>query len=884
MHRVWQRLIWWPGLALILLVSLLAQTASALAPDNWWTKGGDSGRSGIYNGGLGSFHPEPWWEGADLQLGRSATQPIIVNGWAYHLAGKYLWRVRLDAPKDEPEAEPLGVVNVNPDDHNKAEVEISGSTPTYSPESGMVYFGTHWGRLWRFDTNEPDLKKALKPYDLHGCAIVSSPLVLRVDGRDVVVVGDKPTGKRCNKSAGSVHVVWDLDKPNTQPKHSSMTLGGWVTPSPVSAGLGKDGMPEFIVGADGLSCNDGGKSGNGIARKLAVQRAGAGGYHLVQRQWGASPCTDQGVAGTFAAAGGFAYWIDTWGGLYGKRLDTGQLHDQWTTARIDLPRLAGGPNAVGFTNTEPAIDAEGGALYATLRNYVLYGEIDPTTKGQLYLRGCKSMRYPVEGCTEPGGPGALLSLNLADASLRWIARAPTGETDKLHHAINTSPLIIKRRGLVLFGDVNGIVHSYALDPGPLGRAVKTTFMVDEQCRGVNTRQLLLPGESSARGGATWSQVSGVGTDPMVSAFTGPTGQTESMLLIGVNFATPETTPSNQWQHGRLAAYRAGPVTEFNLAWTGHALKPGRQIRQGEPATIDGTITLDQTDRRLDELRKQGVPITWMLMDADYTQLLQVKLGLTPAGARLLGTAGHLPADMQAGDLAPSSFTFQLGPDDPEEGLLVGIIDPAHASFNAPAFWQLLARLLFQLSGRNPNCLETEHLLETSFADNFLMVPYQKLKPLDLEVVRLTLPAQAACDAGATFEAEWLLRNHSNEKVTVRRTARVTTAKSGSLTPRQGQLQLPPGDTAERVSVTVAGCDDTATLTVELNGDRSLTETRYDNNQLTRSTRIEVYTPRSFQFQRGEGSVIIIPPNCVRQPGPRPCSNYPDLIIPDYDGD
>ena len=867
----------WSALAFTLLVSLVAQTASAVPPDYWWTKGGDPGRSGIYSGGLGSFHPEPWWEGSALALGRSATQPIVVDGWAYHVAGDSLWRVWLEAPKGKPYYENLGLVNIDSDDPEET-VQISSSTPTYSPESGMIYFGTNFGWLWRYDPK----KSELRPIKLSRCAIVSSPLVLRVAGRDLVVVGDKPTGERCDKTAGAVHLVWDLDHPSAPPKHHSLTIGGWVTPSPVAAGLGDNGLPEFIIGADGRSCTEGGRSGTGIARKLRIERTGSN-FSLSTRQWGASPCTEYGVAGTFAAAGDFAYWIDTWGGLYGKHLVDGAPPEKWPAQRIDLPRLTGGPAAVGFTNTEPAIDLAGGALYATLRNYVLQGETDPTTGAQLYLRGCRSMRYPVPGCTAPGGPGAILSVNLTDATLRWSARMPTGSSDRLHHAINTSPLIIKRRDLVLFGDVNGLVHSYALDPGPLNRATPAYFMTDESCDRVTTRTLLQPGETSARGEATWSQVSGVGTDPMLSAFTGATGQQESMMLIGVNFDPPEPNPAKAWQYGRLAAYRAGPVTEFNLAWTSHTLTPGPQIRQGEPAAIDGTITLKETDKRLEQLRASGVPVHWMLMRSDLTDLLQLRLGLTPDGARYLGTSGNLPGEMKAGDITPKSFSFKLQPDDAEAGLLVGMIDPSHASFNASVFFQLLAEFLAKKAGIPFDCGPTANLLETRYDDNFLLIPYQKLQPLDLEVTRLTIPAQVPCDAGATIEAEWAFQNSAAESITVRRTARVTTAKSGPLNPRQGQIRLPPGETVERVAITVANCDDTATLTVELNGDQAVTETRYDNNRLTRSTMIEIYAPKEFNFQQGEGAVIIVPPDCIRQPGPRPCSNYPDLIIPDYDG-
>ncbi|MBY6277945.1 MAG: hypothetical protein CWE10_17465, partial [Symbiobacterium thermophilum] len=148
----WQR--WLAGVLTCVLV--LVPNSAVLARD-WITKGGSLQRMSAETDPHGLIELAPYWE--TTSLGESATQPVVIDGVIYHLAGDYLWRLRLDS-SNQPIGEPERIRDVVKDDNIRFNRVPDGpfiapqSTPTYSPETGILYFGTGYGWLWAYHTRE----------------------------------------------------------------------------------------------------------------------------------------------------------------------------------------------------------------------------------------------------------------------------------------------------------------------------------------------------------------------------------------------------------------------------------------------------------------------------------------------------------------------------------------------------------------------------------------------------------------------------------------------------------------------------------------------------------------------------------------------------------
>ncbi|HEY3366065.1 MAG TPA: hypothetical protein VGK74_13490, partial [Symbiobacteriaceae bacterium] len=379
------------------LLLVLASAVPAQAAD-WLTRGGSTERANIVAEPSGRLDGDRthWWEG---DLGQSATQPVLVGNQLFHLAGTGLYQLTWDS---------LGAAAPNyriavPSNFNLAKpsgdvVLVSHSTPTYSPVARRLYYGTAYGWLWGIEADRPTRYRTQRLSE--GCQIVSSPLVVRLDNRDLVVVGMKPVGDGCTLGGGKIYLVWGLDGVGAQGK-AEHDIGGWATPSAVPGAT----PGEIIVGADGTGCAE----GNGKVQKLQITPTGdpTSPYALLDQSWGGHKnCVPNGVADGFAEAGGYVYWVDTSGWLWARAIGDGSKHKDWPAEHLDLAALLGGGSA--FTNTVPALDLAGGMLYVTLRNYVAPGEA-------LDLRGCPAGGTPP--C--PGAPGAIAAIHLADGSLAW---------------------------------------------------------------------------------------------------------------------------------------------------------------------------------------------------------------------------------------------------------------------------------------------------------------------------------------------------------------------------------------------------------------------------------------------------------------------------------
>lgn len=523
---------------------------------------------------------------------------------------------------------------------------VSQSTPTYSHPSKVLYFGTGYGWLWAYHTEE----EWFRPVELGlGCPVVGSPLVIHDQGLDIVVVADRPnypeeaanpSGRPlCPRNHGRVWAIVGLndqtgtvhrqsyEAPTT--KDSAAGFGGFITPSAIPAPDLK-GDPSFVIGADGFE--------GGRAIRLALDRPS--GYRLYS-DWTVDGSA--GFAGNLTSDGTNAYWLDTRGHIWAANLELGKEATSWPAYSINLPALIGARYA--FTNTEPAVEVRDGQthLYITLRNYT-----DHPSGADLRA-----------GAT--GSDGAVVALG-PGGELKWYRRfGPAERLGGEKATLNTAPLALISRGALIFGDVNGHIYSYSLDSDTTtGGTTRPVFVHPGKLLPPSDRHFLLrEGELPARGQFTFSQVSGVGVDP---AFA------HGLLLVGVNYVEESNDGKKETQKeneedpedrtGRLVAYRAGEG--YDLRWLDPSPEP-LSLKTDQPIPLEGQVQLDLTTKPLSHLC-QGVPtIQWYLTDS-AGQLVR-PLGEVP-----------LPADLQPNQPIPIALDASLKASDPAEGQILGIID------------------------------------------------------------------------------------------------------------------------------------------------------------------------------------------------------------------
>ena len=508
------------------------------------------------------------------------------------------------------------------------------STPSFSTATEILYFGTGYGWVWAYHTTEGWFQPAKLEL---GCPIVGSPLVIHDQGRDLVVVADRPNypdevanldGRPlCPRKHGKIWVVQGLDDPTgslhwrsydaSTSKFDDSGFGGFVTPSAVMAP--PDGEnPSFIIGTDGF---DGGR-----AMRLALDRSAD---YKPYRVWTVDGST--GFAGNFTSDGTNAYWLDTAGNLWAASLVNGREPTGWPAYSIDLPALIGARHA--FTNTEPAVevrqtpDGPETHLYVTLRNYS-----DHPTGADLRA-----------GPT--GNDGAVVALG-PGGQLKWFRRfAEADRLGEMKASLNTAPLVLASRGALFFGDVNGNIYSHALDSTNVNGGSPRPALIPPDGRTPTDRLTLLEdGEEPARGPFTFSQVSGVGVDP---AFA------HGLMLVGVNYF------KNGQTSGRLVAY--GSDEGYDLRWLDPPPSEPLLLPEVEPAPLQGQVQLELTEKPLSLLCDGSPAVQWYLTDS-AGQLVR-PLGEVP-----------LPADLAPNQPYPVAVEVRLTASDPAEGQIVGIID------------------------------------------------------------------------------------------------------------------------------------------------------------------------------------------------------------------
>ncbi|HYF93670.1 MAG TPA: hypothetical protein VD969_15760 [Symbiobacteriaceae bacterium] len=846
----------------LLLVGIWTLTLASGTHADWITKGGTFQRTSRSDEAVGAMNAREWWSVADGPgynqfggvylrpgFGESSTQPVVVGDMIYHTAGKHLWGIRLGQDK-KPLSGYDGVVilpegarplqpNGNPDnrDRDLGPGRTPASSPSYSPESGIVYWGSPYGELWAYRTRDGEMRSLILA---KGCKIVGSPLVLRIDGQDVVVVGDRPVPEDPSTAqCGSIWAAWGFEhglEPDAN-QFGDKVYGGWVTPSPVAVG-----PQDFMIGTD--------LGSEGRALRMHVNRAPDGKFfmELAYQKTGDTG----GFAGTFTAApNGKVYWLDTNGWLYAY---TGADETLPVNLLSILPPEFRASTA--FTNTEPAIGADG-SIYVTLRNFRLNSEPYP-------LRPDPSL-----DSYDPGTTGALLKINPETMAVTAFRRLPTDGIQGWRRAVNTAPLVLRQADgteAVALGDVNGNMYLYSaanLEPINAWKDLPTgaSTLVEHDGIVAFPLSLLRPGETAARAPKTYSQRTGIGTDPMLA---------NRLLMTGVNY----TTDASGTVHHRLVAYH-NPVP-FNFSWNGASLTPEKPYAPGDAVTFRGSVRLDASlvgaGTTLSQIRNGDVDVTWFVINIeDWNNLSSggPSPSLTPISAPAL-----LPPGMVSDTITPVSGPFTASASLPKEGYIVGVIDIKKVAQYDPASPGALIAVKTAISA---DTAPSEHY-ETNYRDNLIALPYRLNLPLNLRATAVVevLPDHLQMTAYVANISEGVIEG------TVPLTGIVTSSISGVLRLPERQISVAPGS-VETVTygLPFIGCDlEEFSVTIEVNPNPTAEnqETTYLDN-LSRAN-ATAGTPGSCGgpgvIEGGERRVIPVPPDCdaIDDPNDRQlCRNY-----------
>ncbi|MGQ9825249.1 MAG: outer membrane protein assembly factor BamB family protein, partial [Desulfotomaculales bacterium] len=281
-----------------------------------WTEFGGSPERQRFSQELTAPPVIPKWM---LQTGASRSQPILIGGRIYHLAGKHLWVLDARAPYGATESRLLI-------DKVLVSEEPTASHPTWTGKG--VYYGTgkHPDGQYRLGYYDPSRPGQYLNVPLTA-QVVSAPLVL---AGDTVVVAT---------TDGNVHVVRGLS--SGEYKHAPFKIGnGRVSSSP--APLGPD---SFIIGLD---------AGNSVKAYKII--TGEDGSISLQRIWYLQ--TETGVPASFAVKGDALYFSDKGGAFYCVNKNTGKII--WHNTDL----FSGNLDA-SFINNSPAVSNTN--VYFTMR-------------------------------------------------------------------------------------------------------------------------------------------------------------------------------------------------------------------------------------------------------------------------------------------------------------------------------------------------------------------------------------------------------------------------------------------------------------------------------------------------------------------------------------
>lgn len=167
-------------LLVVFLIGILPSTTFA-SSSSWWTYGGDQQRTHRALGQL--TQPPLYLKWKISNIGWSISQPIVVNGYIFHQAGGYLYKIPLNLPFTEKSESVSWLLN-----HGASRVKISNyynarSHPVYDQQTNSIYVGTADKQIRRVSFS------SLKITDTYSGSgrLVDAPTVL---GKNLIAYGD----------------------------------------------------------------------------------------------------------------------------------------------------------------------------------------------------------------------------------------------------------------------------------------------------------------------------------------------------------------------------------------------------------------------------------------------------------------------------------------------------------------------------------------------------------------------------------------------------------------------------------------------------------------------------------------------------------------------
>lgn len=868
-----------------ILISLLVALLVAPIPPvqaEWWTSGGSDGRGSSVEEALGPAVAPPVWsieEGKDWVEGfeRSGAQPIAVKDAAgtalYHLAGQYLWRIRIDEQGNR-----LGAVEqVKGGGLTGVIVNPAGltpfSTPTYSPESKTLYFGTNNGSVFAYDIQHNELREAPVYNPDQNCRFTSSPAVFRLKGQtgaeqDVVVIGDRPASDNSVGACGHVSVIWGLDRPDFTPQWQRW--GGpdeqaWYTPSPVKDPQAPN---RFLIGGYGT---------NGTLLRFEITPTATGFELRTLKSWKQQGITN--LAGSLATDGTNLYWTDTAGNLWVINLESGGKPAEWETVTppIYLPDHISHANA-GFVNTKPAIGKD--TVYVSLRN------VGTGWNGTIPTFGAAGY---------PGKAGAMVAIDARNGTLKWATKPlEVLPKDRFSPVLNTAPMVMESAGLVMVGDVNGYLRAFSVDTG-----APTTLTIDEAtCTNQTAYRLLQDAEEPYQGTVYYTQAFGASTDPMAA---------EPLIIIGVN------SQNGAYHKHRLLGLKLQPV--YNLKWSGDGNDNEPRPHSFEdlpisdqPVEMNHEVLLEVPDNpftgknpTLEQILPAGAKVSWFAVESQQwykwvsqktvpNQVTGIYLDETPLSGDLKGASDNAGA-AQKGTSVGLQVTARPGM--PTDGYIVGVIDVERlAAHGADHYGQMAAKLLAlkeaAVGKTAVSCTaavaeqvkskDSTGKFISTLADNFLNNHYLIAPDVSLSLEVPSSSGKITGKVGAVATAYVTLVNHSTIPVQGPLRLWVKWPKDDHyLNPGFQWIALKPGET-RKIALTflVSQEDVPVRVRAEFNMDekRVVEESTYDNNV----AEVTVHTDQHIapSAVSGGGRVIMVPSDCILETDPttgRLCKNY-----------
>lgn len=168
---------------LVSVLMMILPMAAFASSSTWWTYGKDQQRT--HNAVGQHTQPPLYLKWKISNIGWSISQPIVANGYIFHQAGGYLYKIPLNLPFTEKSESVSWLLK-----HGARRVKISNnynarSHPVYDQQTHSIYVGTADNLIRKINPNTMRIESTFK--FSAGRPLVDAPTIL---GKDLTAFGD----------------------------------------------------------------------------------------------------------------------------------------------------------------------------------------------------------------------------------------------------------------------------------------------------------------------------------------------------------------------------------------------------------------------------------------------------------------------------------------------------------------------------------------------------------------------------------------------------------------------------------------------------------------------------------------------------------------------